>query len=120
MANSRLSKLGALIYFLDPSNAKARLKDAHSTKTDIELCASLLERLITVLKLGSFEALWEASEEARKIKSFTFGQYKGKKFSEVKAADPSYLQWCIGPKGLGKDKEAVRQALIDFLGKKES
>jgi len=44
-------------------------------------------------------------------------KYKGKTFAEVKAKDPSYIQWCIGPEGLGNDKEAIRQALIDFLGK---
>ena len=109
-------KLGALIYFLDPSNAKARLKEAHSTEADVQLCATLLERLVTELKLDSFEALWKASEEAKKIKSFTFGQHRGKTFAEVKTIDPNYIQWCIGPKGLGKDKEAIRQALIDFLG----
>lgn len=70
--------LGALMYFLDPSNAKARLKEAHSTEADVQLCATLLERLVTELKLDSFEGLWKASEEAKKIKSFTFGQHKGK------------------------------------------
>jgi exodeoxyribonuclease X len=110
-------KLGALMYFLDPLNAKARLKEAHSTEADIQLCATLLERLVTELQLNSFETLWKASEEAKKIKSFTFGKYKGKTFAEVKAKDPSYIQWCIGPEGLGNDKEAIRQALIDFLGK---
>ncbi len=110
-------KLGALMYFLDPLNAKARLKEAHSTEADIQLCATLLERLVTELQLNSFEALWEASEKAKTIKSFTFGKYKGKTFAEVKAKDPSYIQWCIGPEGLGNDKEAIRQALIDFLGK---
>lgn len=71
-------RLGALMYFLDPSNAKARLKEAHSTEADVQLCATLLERLVTELKLDSFEGLWKASEEAKKIKSFTFGQHKGK------------------------------------------
>lgn len=108
-------KLGALIYFLDPTHAKDRLKDAHSTAGDIKMCATVLEHLAATMNINDVEELWRASEDARKISIMPLGQYKGKLLSEIKATDRQYLEWLLSPKCNFSMDSDLRKSIVEIL-----
>jgi exodeoxyribonuclease X len=95
--------LSALIYHLMPHHAaRDLLKSAHQAHADAWLCHRvLLAELALMPAIASWERLHAASEKARVPTHFTFGKYgpqagqPGIAIAEVRAMDPSYIDWCL-------------------------
>jgi len=82
--------LSAMMYLLERETARAKLKTAHSAVADIGFCAEILRHMIPMLKVNTWEELWEASEKARIPKVMPFGKHKGDPLGKV---PKSYLGW---------------------------
>ncbi|MFM8246379.1 MAG: putative quorum-sensing-regulated virulence factor, partial [Burkholderiaceae bacterium] len=83
----------ALLYFLDRSNAKQRLRAAHSAGADIQICATILEHICKKLQINSLETLWQQSEVSRIPTHMPFGKHKGLPIAEV---PKDYVRWLLG------------------------
>ncbi len=84
----------AMIYLIDRTNARNRLRAAHSALADVQNCRSLLASLISLSGLVTdWEALWQLSEQARIPKVMTFGKHKGMAIADVPA---DYKRWLLG------------------------
>ena len=104
-------KQGSILYFLERSTATEVLKGAHAALDDIYICKTILDAILQVKKINSFLELWLFSEECRKVKTFPFGDFKDRPFSEV---DTSLLLWCLRKKTEDRDfwlREACKQEL---------
>jgi exodeoxyribonuclease X len=87
--------LGALSYHVhEPSEAREKLRRAHSAIADVELCVDLLRAIVARLdEVDTWEALWLASEDARLPRTMPFGKHKGLPIREVPA---DYRRWLLG------------------------
>lgn len=86
-------KLTAVFYYTHGANqeTRERVRAAHGALADVFLCADILKVMMRLMKISTLEALWHASEEARILKVWTFGKFKGQK---IEAADRGYANWC--------------------------
>jgi len=85
--------LGAMIYMLEPRNARALLRDAHSAMSDVISCKILLGHILEKLGYPStWEGVWLLSEEARLPKVIGFGKHEGTRIAELPL---DYRQWIL-------------------------
>lgn len=82
----------ALLYFLERTTAKERLRNAHSAEADIHICATILQHICNALTITTTEALWKASEAARLPSHMSFGKHKGLPLAEVPG---DYVRWLL-------------------------
>ena len=82
----------ALLYYLERSNARERLRNAHSADADVQICATILLHICSALSITSIEALWMASESARLPRHMPLGQHKGVALTEVPG---DYVRWLL-------------------------
>lgn len=87
--------LGALTYAINPDLARQYCRNAHDAGYDVTFTLWLLEHLCELGGITSMEQLYLASEEARIPTVFTFGNYYGRKITEVAFENPGYLRWII-------------------------
>ncbi|MEY3580548.1 MAG: hypothetical protein RI984_1652 [Pseudomonadota bacterium] len=87
----------ALLYFLERSTARDRLRNAHSADADVQICATILQHLCRVLNITSIEALWTASESARLPSHMPFGKHKGLALTEIPG---DYVRWLLDQKNI--------------------
>jgi exodeoxyribonuclease X len=81
-----------LLYFLERSTARDRLRNAHSADADVQICATILQHLCRVLNITNIEALWTASESARLPSHMPFGKHKGLALTEIPG---DYVRWLL-------------------------
>lgn len=84
--------LGALMYALFGSGARAKIKGAHSALNDIQMNLEIFEKLSIVLNFKSLEEAHACSEEARIPKIMPFGKHKG---TPIKEVPYNYMTWCF-------------------------
>ncbi len=87
----------ALLYFLDRSNAREILRNAHSAEVDVKICASILSEICKQLAVSSIEGLWQASEDARIPTVMTFGKHKGMPITDI---PNDYKRWLLSQDNL--------------------
>lgn len=87
-------KQEALCYMLAPNKGvmRKRLRSAHSAVVDVELCLEILETILQLHPLASWEQVWEFSEDARVPTHFTFGKHKGMRIQD---APGDYKRWFL-------------------------
>jgi exodeoxyribonuclease X len=83
----------ALLYFLERSTARERLRNAHSAQADVEICATILKHVCEEFGITSMEALWEKSEQARLPTHMPFGKHKG---MQIELVPKDYVRWLLG------------------------
>jgi len=83
----------AMLYLLERSTARERLRDAHSAAADVQICLTLLSHVLERIATATWEELWIASEEARVPEVMPFGKHKGLPIQEVPA---DYKRWLLG------------------------
>jgi exodeoxyribonuclease X len=89
----------AMIYLHYRDQARDLLKNAHAALDDVHNCRRLLVAIINLLifepgqELGSWERLWEISEEARIPTVIRFGKHAGSKIADIPA---DYKRWLLG------------------------
>lgn len=88
--------LGALAYYLLGAEARPLLKDAHTAAADVEVTRHVLRHLVGYLRAqgmpATWEALYEASEQARVPKVIAFGKHKGTAITELPG---DYVGWLL-------------------------
>ncbi|PTQ86925.1 putative quorum-sensing-regulated virulence factor [Nitrosomonas ureae] len=86
--------LSAMVYFLDRSKARDRLRGkAHSALNDVFNCILILNNIIKKLGgISSWEELWLHSEVARIPTRMPFGKHKGLEINDVPA---NYKRWLM-------------------------
>lgn len=88
----------AMIYLHYRDQARDLLKNAHAALDDVHNCRRLLIAIINRLifepgqELGSWERLWEISEEARIPTVIRFGKHAGSKIADIPA---DYKRWML-------------------------
>ncbi len=82
----------ALLYYLDRSNARDRVKNAHSALADVHICAIILENICIALNISSIDILYSTSEGARVPTHMPFGKYKGIRISDI---PNDYKKWLL-------------------------
>lgn len=97
----------ALMYFLYRAHAREKLKNAHSAKADVLICASILKALVKHFGITAIEGLYEASELARIPTHMSFGKHKGCALTELPA---DYKRWLVGQSDLDPYLRAALQA----------
>lgn len=65
---------------------------AHRAAFDVVVTAAIFEELI---KKARWSELVQWSGEPAHYTKFHFGKYRGKRYDEIAAIDPSYLQWIV-------------------------
>lgn len=93
--------LGACFYRIAGSFARAReiLRYAHSAATDVRVCWELMRYFEReyLPDVDGWESLWQASENARIPRYWTFGKHRGKKIGHELGEgrpDLGYHAWC--------------------------
>jgi len=86
--------ISALIYMISKGSEKARemIRKAHRADMDIILTANILMHIVHQLNIGSMEALFAASEDARIPRSINFGKHRGTAIADLPA---DYVQWLM-------------------------
>jgi len=84
--------LSAMLYLLERSTAREKLKNAHSAKADVEICREILVHIVDKLGVSTWEDLWKTSEKARIPKIMPFGKHQGQPIEKVPV---DYLQWLV-------------------------
>ena len=97
----------ALMYFLYRTHAREKLKNAHSAKADVLICASILKALVRHFGITTIEGLYDASELARIPTHMSFGKHKGCALTELPA---DYKRWLVGQSDLDPYLRAALQA----------
>lgn len=87
----------ALLYFLDRSNAKEKLKNAHSALADVYICSEILKNACISLNISNFDDLYKISESARIPSHMPFGKYKGFLISEI---PNDYKRWLLNQESI--------------------
>jgi len=87
----------ALLYYLDRSNAKNKLKNAHSALADVHICAVILENTCAALNISEIDSLYIVSENARIPTHMPFGKYKGILISEIPS---DYKRWLLNQENI--------------------
>ncbi len=93
----------ALIYHLDRTNARERLRAAHSALADVQNCLVLLQALIQRINtehqptLTTWEELWRYSERARIPEIMPFGKHRGMPIADLPS---DYKAWLLRQDGL--------------------
>lgn len=87
----------ALAYQLSADLAVTRelLRGAHGATVDVEICHAILRAMLDqpqLKHLGTWEALYQFSENARVPRYWTFGKHKD---SPIQGTDAGYLGWCL-------------------------
>lgn len=82
------------------------LRQNRSTITELRLTKMIMLSLVKRLgkKLSFSDIVEFIDEQEKKQDTFTFGKYKGMKYSEVYNIDIGYLSWIVGNKELNKTK----------------
>lgn len=87
---------GAMLYFLDRSNARERLRTvAHSAEGDLAICRDVLWHVLTkerAFRIDTLDDLWRYSEECRIPKVLSFGKHKGTAIADLPS---DYKQWML-------------------------
>lgn len=85
--------LGAMLYFFAGSEARERLRHAHSAEADAAICHSILLRILSRLQdIATWEAVWSACERARIPERMPFGKHKGQRIADI---PPDYKMWLL-------------------------
>lgn len=95
------------MYFLYRAHAREKLKNAHSAKADVLICASILKALVKHFGITTIEGLYDASELARIPAHMSFGKHKGCALAELPA---DYKRWLVGQSDLDPYLRAALQA----------
>lgn len=83
----------ALMYFIRRSEARERLRNAHSALADIHNCRIIVHHLIQRAgNIQTWEDLWQLSERARIPSTMPFGKHKGQPIAQVPA---DYKAWLL-------------------------
>ena len=84
--------LVAMMYWTQGANPTTRdmVRGAHSAGDDVQMTELLLNTIMEVAGIHTWEALWVYSEEARIPKIMTFGKFRGKPISAV---DRGFMNW---------------------------
>ena len=83
----------AFIYFIRRSEARERLRNAHSALADVHNCHLILHHLIErASHIQTWEDLWRLSERARIPRVMPFGKHKGQPIAQVPA---DYKAWLL-------------------------
>ncbi len=98
----------ALLYYLERSTARERLRNAHSAQADVAICATILQSLCEKFGISSLEALWEKSEQARLPTHMPFGKHKGMPLESV---PKDYLRWLLAQPDVDPYLRAALQSL---------
>jgi exodeoxyribonuclease X len=101
----------ALLYYLDRTNARAKLKNAHSALADVNICSTILKSLCEVFNISSVENLYEVSEISRTPTHMPFGKYKGTSIINI---PKDYKSWLLSQDNLDA---YLRSALSDEQSK---
>lgn len=89
----------ALIYLIDRSNARERLRGAHGAAADCFLCQTILDAIIAKTGVTSWEELWTESEVARIPTIMPFGKHKGLAIRDIPS---DYKRWLLGQPDVDK------------------
>jgi exodeoxyribonuclease X len=83
-----------MVYFLDRSKARDRLRGkAHSALNDVFNCILILNNITKKLGgIGSWEELWQRSEDARIPTRMPFGKHKGMVIKDIPS---DYKRWLL-------------------------
>ena len=82
----------AMLYHLERNKARQWSQNAHSASVDVENCLVVLEHVIKVSGVASWDALWELSEKSRVPTVMPFGKHKGVPIRQVPA---DYKAWLL-------------------------
>lgn len=83
-----------MLYLLERTTARDRLRNAHSALEDVKTCYTILGHVLQKLGgVADWEALWKESEAARIPTIMPFGKHKGVAISKVPA---DYKRWLLG------------------------
>lgn len=101
----------ALMYHIDRTGARERLKNAHSALADVHNCLLLLQTLIQKIEtpITTWEALWLLSEQARIPTIMPFGKHRGMPISEL---PPDYKAWLLRQDTLDPHVKMAVQATL--------
>ncbi len=83
----------AMLYLLERTTAREQLKKAHSASVDAQICLVILGHILEHIGATTWEALWQASEDARVPAIMPFGKHKGVPISKVPT---DYKRWLLG------------------------
>lgn len=84
---------GAMLYLLERSSARERLRRAHNAGVDVMNCRVILQHVLTKAgRFATFEDLWWASEAMRIPTVMPFGKHKGMLITHV---PPDYKRWLL-------------------------
>lgn len=89
----------AMIYLHYRTEAPELLRNAHAALDDVKNCRRLLAAIFSSLKaqlgrpVGSWEELWEISEDARIPTVIRFGKHAG---SQIEDIPSDYKRWLLG------------------------
>ncbi len=110
-SNLESHSLGALSYFIsdDFEQTRQQLRNAHNAKTDIQLTAQLLDKIIQHNQIQSIEQLYDKALQARLPQYMPFGKYKGVALPQVPI---DYVQWLLRQNDLDP---YLRDALEQFF-----
>lgn len=87
----------ALLYYLDRSNAKEKLKNAHSALADVHICSEILKNVCIALNISNFDDLYKVSEYARIPTHMTFGKHKGVHIPDIPR---DYKNWLLNQENI--------------------
>jgi exodeoxyribonuclease X len=84
----------AMLYLLERSSARERLRHAHSAGHDVMNCRVILQHvLVKAGPFATFEELWHASERMRIPTVMPYGKHRGMPIANV---PPDYKRWLLG------------------------
>ena len=105
----------ALMYHFYRTQARVKLKKAHSALADVSNCKLLLDKLILLINatrktpISNWHELWEESEAARIPLVISFGKHKG---TAVRELPRDYKNWLLKQDTIDPYlKQAVRLSL---------
>lgn len=83
----------AMLYLIHRTDARARLRNAHSALADVHNCYAILRHVIKIAgNIRTWEDLWLLSEQARLPKVMPFGKHKGMPIANV---PDDYKAWLL-------------------------
>ena len=84
----------AMLYLLERSTARERLRRSHDAGVDVVNCRAILQHVLRKAgPFASFDDLWLASERMRVPTLMPFGKHKG---APISAVPPDYKRWLLG------------------------
>lgn len=83
----------ALMYYFHRTEARERLRQAHSALADVQNCRHILRHLIAqATQIQTWEDLWLLSEHARIPRIMPFGKHRGQ---PIAAVPEDYKAWLL-------------------------